>query len=145
MLSIFLALCPNFLCVYVVIQAQKRSFFLAESSRHKSIVRTIGQKESCRGGRLVTAPWCPFMLQRKSQTTNQPTNNNKKHETSKQQQQPNQRPHILPETIVHLGARRRFVVVVLVILSKQTPRGFLLSESTRRTKRNHQRMVDGET
>ena len=82
-------------------------FFLAESSRHKSIVRTIGQKESCRGGRLVTAPWCPFMLQRKSQTTNQPTNNNKKHETSKQQQQPNQRPHILPETIVHLGARRR--------------------------------------
>ena len=147
-----------FVSVHVIIQAQKRSLFWAESSRHtsRSYILLVRKSRAEAEGLSPLHGVLSCCNGKVKPPTNQPTNNNKKKNTRHLSNNNNQTSaHIFypkPSFILELVVVVRsffiylfFVVVVLVILSKQTPRGFLLSDSTRRTKRNHQRMVDGET
>jgi hypothetical protein len=121
MLSIFCSFLSRFFCCCCCCYSTREGPFFGLNHRSQ-VGRTIGQKESCRGGRLVTAPWCPFTLQRKSQTTNQQKTRDIQQTTQ------SQRPHIYPKPSFISSCVRSFylfiylffvVVVVFVILKKK--------------------------
>ena len=160
MLSIFLAFCPDFFLMCMWLFKHKRGPFFGLNHRVTQVDRTyywservVPRRKACHRSMVSF-----HVVTEKSnhQPTNQPTTttkntrhlSNNNNQTSAHIFYP--KPSFILELVVVVIRSffiylLFFVVVVLVILSKQTPRGFLLSESTRRTKRNPQRMVDGET
>ena len=155
MLSIFLALCPNFFLCVCGYSSTKEVFFFGLNHRvtSRSYVLLVRKSRAEAEGSSPLHGVLSCCNGKVKPPTNQPTTTKNTRHLSNNNNQTSA--HIFypkPSFILELVVVVRsffiylfFVVVVLVILSKQTPRGFLLSESTRRTKRNHQRMVDGET